>query len=209
MWLIVRVPRCSWHPFLFYRSPGYWFWSPPPVFFLPVRSSGGGCNFVVYRESTTVQLAPVFFVLKRSPGYWSSIVGNKAHPSRFFLPVWSSSRGCNFVLYRDSSTVQLAPPFFFKRSPGYWLSIPVPPHPVLFLPVWSSSAGCIFAVYRDSTTVQLTPPPLFFQEESRVLVVDPPPSSHFFPQSGQAVEGVILWFIVRVRRCSCLPLFYI
>ena len=34
---------------------------PPPVFFLTVWWSTGGCNFVAYRESTTVQLARVFF----------------------------------------------------------------------------------------------------------------------------------------------------
>ena len=49
-----------------------------------------------------------------------------------FLPVWSSSAGCIFAVYRDSTTVQLTPPrFFFKRSPGYWLLIPPPP-PIFF-----------------------------------------------------------------------------
>ena len=63
LWIIVTFPQCSWCPPLFLIESRVLVVSPPPlpaVFPLPVWSSSGGCNFVVYRGSTPVQLAPTF-----------------------------------------------------------------------------------------------------------------------------------------------------
>ena len=105
------------------------------------------------------------------------------------VPRWSWSRFFCFIGVQDigrRSSERKAPPLFF------------------FLPVWSSSGGCNCFVYRQSTTVQLSP---FFLCLIGVQGIDcrfnPPLHPLFFHfQSDQAVEGVILLFIVRVPRFS-------
>ena len=112
--------------------------SPPLSVFLPVWSSNGGCLCVVSRESTPVQLAHTSCFFKEFSALIIKYPPFPPAPCFFFLSVWSSSGGCNFVVYRERTPVQLAHTFFFVLSESSALIVePPPPYPLFFfLPVW-------------------------------------------------------------------------